>query len=363
MMYSEKLADTLMSRYPDPDGYPYRSWCYAQGFMLWGFIHLYEYTGERRYLDYVIAYGQKHVAPNESIPAFKGDSLDDIMAGSVLAWLYHQTKDPKYRTACKTIRAAFNDYPRTPADALWHARSLPQEFWVDGVFMGGMFLLHYAAYIQGNNDCLDEASHQIRLIYEACKKDGTGLIYHAHSYDKSAPWADPVSGCSPEVWSEGLGWYALILSEAAMHLDAAHPTREGILRQYHALLESLKRFQDAQTGLWYQVVDKGHQADNWQDTSGSAMFGYAILRAVRLGIVSKEEWMPCVDRAYEGLKQKYTFTSTGLMDIHDACKGLCVQTGYEKYVFYPRVVNANEAVAAVLWFVTEYEKGDAKPCF
>ena len=35
MYYSDTLAETIMRRYPDPDQYPYRSWCYAQGFMLW----------------------------------------------------------------------------------------------------------------------------------------------------------------------------------------------------------------------------------------------------------------------------------------------------------------------------------------
>ena len=32
--YSELIASTVMARYPDPDDYPYRSWCYPQGFML-----------------------------------------------------------------------------------------------------------------------------------------------------------------------------------------------------------------------------------------------------------------------------------------------------------------------------------------
>lgn len=28
--------------------------------------------------------------------------------------------------------------------------------------------------------------------------------------------------------------------------------------------------------LWFQVADKGDRADKWNDTSGSAMFLYAI---------------------------------------------------------------------------------------
>ena len=51
------------------------------------------------------------------------------------------------------------------------------------------------------------------------------------------------------------------------------------------LIEGLRRTQDAETGLWYQVVDKGERADNWHDTSGSAMFVYCIQRAIDLGYV------------------------------------------------------------------------------
>jgi rhamnogalacturonyl hydrolase YesR len=42
---------------------------------------------------------------------------------------------------------------------------------------------------------------------------------------RSAGWADPATGLSPEVWSEGLGWYALILVECLVLLPPAHRNR------------------------------------------------------------------------------------------------------------------------------------------
>ena len=44
MQYSVCLAETLLRRYPDPDSYPYQSWSYPQGFLLWGFIRPVSYT-------------------------------------------------------------------------------------------------------------------------------------------------------------------------------------------------------------------------------------------------------------------------------------------------------------------------------
>src|SRR5665811_497782 len=108
MKYSDVLAKTIMRRFPDPDSYPYRSWSYSQGFMLWGFIRLYEKTNNKEYFEYVMKYCNEHVDAQGTISGFSGVSLDDIMAGSVLIWAYTVTKEKKYLIACDRIRKAFN---------------------------------------------------------------------------------------------------------------------------------------------------------------------------------------------------------------------------------------------------------------
>ena len=75
------MADTIMRRYPHADDYPYKPWSYPQGFVLWGFIRLFEKTGEEKYRKYVLDFCEKHVSGNGEIPAFSGVSLDDIMPG------------------------------------------------------------------------------------------------------------------------------------------------------------------------------------------------------------------------------------------------------------------------------------------
>ena len=44
-----------------------------------------------------------------------------------------------------------------------------------------------------------------------------------------------------------------------------------------------------QTGLWMQVLDNPGLAGNYEETSASAMFAYALLHAVRLKLVQGEE--------------------------------------------------------------------------
>jgi rhamnogalacturonyl hydrolase YesR len=110
------------------------------------------------------------------------------------------------------------------------------------------------------------------------------------------------------------------------------------------------------TGLWYQVVDKGDQPDNWHDSSGSAMFVYAIQRAVDLGYVGREIYAPVAKKGYQGLLTKIVINEDGSVDIQDACDGVGVQNNYAAYITYPKQINAKEAVGGCLWAATVMEK-------
>ncbi len=277
---STALADSILARFPDPDEIPYRRWCYVQGYVLCGLEKLYHLTGDARYWDYVQRFVDQHVTAEGNVRDFKGDSLDDIMAGTVIVAVYEQTGQEKYRLAAEKIKAAFDDYPRNSDGGFWHARRLAGEMWIDGVFMGGMFLTRYGAVVGDQASCFDEVTRQILALAGHCRKGETGLFLHAYDERRNAAWADPVTGLSPEVWSEGLGWYALILVESLALMPVTHPGRAAVMGILSELIEGLLKVQDQQTGLWYQVVDKGDRADNWHDSSGSAMFVYCIQRAI-----------------------------------------------------------------------------------
>lgn len=350
-----------MKHFPNPNDFPYKSWSYSQGFMLWGIEALYRYTGDKKYFDYIMSYAETHVAHDGSFLKFDGSSMDDMMSGAVIVWAYLQTKDQKFHKACETIRMAYNDYPRNSDGGFWHSRKSTGQMWVDGVFMGQMFLSKYGHYLGDSEYCFNEAARQLKVIYDRCNKNG--LILHAYysgefGEEKRPKWADKETGLSAEVWSEGLGWYALILPQVLELMPTGHPERDRLLRQYRELLGALKIHQCPKTGLWFQVVDRGERPDNWCDSSGSAMFLYSIKKAVELGVVPKEEFLPVAEKAWKGLTSKIKINDEGLVDLYDACDGVCVQTDYSVYVNYKKSVNAKEALGAFLWAAAIMEKDE-----
>jgi rhamnogalacturonyl hydrolase YesR len=346
---STALAQTIMTRHRDPLTIPFKRWCYVHGYVLAGFEKLFRSTGDSRYFDYIRRYADAHVAADGEVPGFTGESLDDMMAGTAIVAVFQETGEARYRRAAQRIRSSFDDYPRNADGGFWHARNLPHEMWIDGVFMGQMFLTRYGSAIGERDACFTEAVRQIGIAADRLAKESSGLYLHGYDEARAASWADRVTGLSPEVWSEGLGWYALVLAETLALIDPHHPGRalvEGTLRR---LVDALARFQDPESGLWYQVVDKGGRPDNWHDTSGSAMFVYAVQRAVELGCADARRFRPVAEKGYAGVLSKVMAGEGGLVDIRDACDGVGVQNDYRDYVGCPRVLNAKEAVGSVLW--------------
>jgi rhamnogalacturonyl hydrolase YesR len=227
------------------------------------------------------------------------------------------------------------------------------QMWIDGIFMGQMFLTRYGKAIGDSDYCWDEARKQMTVYARRAEGDHSGLflhgVYEPGHGERVCAWADAKTGLSPEVWSEGLGWYALVIAETLAGLPKNHPRRAEMENIFRRLAAGLKRTQDAKSGRWFQVVDKGDRADNWTDTSGSAMFTYTLARGIEIGLLDRKEFEPVVTAGYKGITANAKINDRGLVDIYSACDGVGVQNSYERYILYRKSINAKEAVIGFLW--------------
>jgi rhamnogalacturonyl hydrolase YesR len=126
----------------------------------------------------------------------------------------------------------FDNYPRNADGGFWHNPRVPGEMWVDGVFMGEMFLLRYGDSVGDRKYCFDETVKQITVFAHHAFKGDSGLYYHAWIANpelatvvpqRNVHWVDPATGLSPEVWSEGLGWCSLAVAEVLRRLPPDYP--------------------------------------------------------------------------------------------------------------------------------------------
>ena len=87
------------------------------------------------------------------------------------------------------------------------------------------------------------------------------------------------------------------------------------------------------------------------------MFLYMLKKGMDLGVLQGEKYEQSVRRAYTGILSKCVTGLDGSIHVLDACNGLCVQDHYDIYVDYTKTVDAQEAVAAVLWALAAVELG------
>jgi unsaturated rhamnogalacturonyl hydrolase len=117
-----------------------------------------------------------------------------------------------------------------------------------------------------------------------------------------------------------MGWFGMTLIEVLELLPKNHQQRPALIAQVQQLVKAWAKFQDKQTGLWFQVVDKGDNVSNWLETSSSSMYTYVTSMAVDRGYVDKS-YLKGAQKAYSGVLTKISLDADGMTNITDICEG------------------------------------------
>lgn len=347
--WSAPVADTLIARFPDPDAIHWQGqtnhFSWQAGYTMYTMEKLWRLTGERRYFDYIRRYVDQQVDGQGRIPGFEPTALDNFLPGYAILFLYEQTKLEKYKIAATTIHQAFAHYPRNADGGFWHGDWAKHQMWVDGVFMGEMFEARYGAAMHVRA-AFDQVTKQMKIVLGHCRK-ANGLLLHGWDESRAASWANKETGLAPEVWSEGLGWFAILLADVFDYLPRDHPDRPALLAALRGLCAGLKDVQDPKTGMWDQVVDKPGEPGNWNETSGTGMFLYLIRNSIDKGFIAREEYLPVVQKAYAGIITKAVLAGDGRFDIVD-CSSIGIKHNYQAYIQCPKETNTFAGVTSFI---------------
>jgi rhamnogalacturonyl hydrolase YesR len=348
--YSVAVARSFIERVPDPESIHWtgqnNSFSWQAGYIMFAMEKMWRSTGDARYFNYIKKYVDRHVDDKGNAPRFSNNALDNFLPGYAITFMYEQTQQDKYKIAANKVRNGFINYPRNSDGSFWHGDWAKHQLWVDGVFMGQMFMARYGAGIGDSADAFGEVAKQMKLALQHCQKPN-GLLLHGWDESKQASWADKQTGLAPEVWSEGLGWYAVLTADGFDYLPKSHPDYPFLMSGLQKLCAGLKDAQDPKTGMWCQVVDKCGQPGNWNETSGTGMFLYLLKKAIDKGYISADEYSPVVKKAYEGIIQKTRLNEKGFIDLMD-CSSIGIQNSYQAYISQPKEVSTFAAFGSFI---------------
>jgi unsaturated rhamnogalacturonyl hydrolase len=340
--WSVRVANSTIQRWPDgrfvPAGAPW-AWDHAMSVLLQGVTAVWRTTNNPDDLAYVQrSLDQFLSADGSSIRTYNplNYSVDDVLLGRQLLFLYATTHDEKYRRAAALVRQQLALQPRTPEGGFWHIGRRPQQVSLDNLYMLEPFYAEYARTFHEPKD-FDDITHQFVLTESHLRDPKTGLLYPSWDEALDQPWADKTTGASPVFWSRSMGWAMLALVETIPYYPAADPGRAKLLAILDRLAAAIVKFQDPATGLWYQVTDQPNGKDNFFESASSCMFAYSLAKAVRLGYLPAH-YFDNASRAYQGvLKQFVHVDGTGAITISGTAGGSDLtsnQTRDNAYAYY-----------------------------
>lgn len=216
------------------------------------------------------------------------------------------------------------------ADAQWDGKNgegitSEARYWIDDMYM--IPLIQVQAFrASGKTVYLDRAARAMCVYLDRLQEEN-GLFHHGEN--------------APFFWGRGNGWMAAGAAELLRDLPDGHADKQRILDGVGAMMKTLLDLR-AETGLWRQLLD---EPESWVETSGSAMFTFAMVSGVKDGWLDGEIYGPAARSAWVAL--------CSMVDADGNLEEVCIGTdkGFSKefYLERPRAAGDLHGQAPMLW--------------
>ena len=315
----------------------FRMISYEWGVTYTGMMQAAEATGNPAFRDYVakrltliadvtpIYRARLARTPGERTPVqsvLEPHALDD--AGAMCAAMIKATR----AGIASGLRPVIDNYIayimtkefRLPDGTLARNRPQPSTLWLDDLYMSVPALVQMGV-LTGDQKYFDEGTRQIRQFADRMFNTQKGVFMHGY-----------VTGMEvhPEFyWARANGWGLLTLVETLDVLPESHKDRPALLALLRAHVRGLLDRQSG-SGFWHQLLDR---EDSYLETSATAIYAYAMARAINRGWIDPVAHGPAVVLAWNAVATKVN--ETGQVE------GTCVGTGmgFDPAFYYHRPVS------------------------
>ncbi len=206
------------------------------------------------------------------------------------------------------------------------ARNRPQKntLWIDDIFMSVPALAQMGNYT-GDFKYFDDAVNQVNGFSKRMFNKEKGLFMHG--------WVQSMAVHPQFHWGRANGWAVMAMVELLEVLPKNHPGYAGVLSQLQAHIAGLAKYQHG-TGFWHQLLDK---SDSYLETSATAIYTYAMARAINRGYIDKMAYAPTVLLGWNAVATK--------VNDKGQVEGTCVGTGmaFDPAFYYYRPINVYAA--------------------
>ena len=268
------------------------------------------------------------VSPDTNRVSMK-DHVDYRAFGVVPLEIYLETWKP----SCLQLGLRF-------ADSQWASTSpdgitAEARYWIDDTYM--ITALQVQAYRATHQaQYLDRASRTLSLYIERLQQSD-GLFWHGTN--------------APFEWGRGNGWVAAAMTELLLAMPQNHEGQEKIMSAYQRMMAALVARQRPD-GLWGQLLD---QPSSWAETSGSAMFDYALVTGVRSGWLNCSTYGPPARKGWLALVKELDPDG----NLKDVCTGTDKGSTRDYYLQRPRETGNLHGQAPMLWTAAALLRPDA----
>jgi unsaturated rhamnogalacturonyl hydrolase len=326
---------------------PYNDWRYWNGVLNIAMINLGNVMAKAEYSEFAernIAFGFENAQNFEKKYNGEGkwnypfgqffimEELDDCGAiGASVIEAYKKNPDPRYKAYIEQASKHILTKQSRLGDGTL-VRSFPEKWslWADDLYMSISFLSRRGEQT-GDKRYFDDAVRQVINFHKYLFDSNMGLMTHC--------WYSDIKTRSVAFWGRANGWALIAQVDLLDRLPKNHPQRKILLSLLHRHILGISQYQSA-NGLWHQLLDK---QDSFFETSCSAMFTYAIARAVNKGYI-EFRYASIAKRGWEGVMTKISPAG----DVEGVCTGTAVSNDLVYYYTRPTPLNDVHGLGTIL---------------